>query len=136
MSDDYQLYLITTLVFIRLLLDEIYKIIELLLFDWWSMFVWLIDCLPHDLILGLCYSNLTLETGRFELASTITLVLQGNRLIKCARRNLEDKFGVKINDRDIEFCHRAGTQGPTSVKMDLFKLTLTETNLDNSKYTH
>ena len=104
-----------------------------------AMFVWLIDCLPDDLILGLCYSNLTLETGGFELASTITLVLQANRLIKCARRNLwkiKNKFGVKINDRDIEFCHRAGTQGPTSVKMDLFKLTLTEINLDNSKYTH
>ena len=36
------------------------------------------------LILGFCYSNLTRETGRLELASTITLVLQANRLTKCA----------------------------------------------------
>ena len=31
-----------------------------------------------------CYSNLRRKTGRFELASTITLVLQANRLTKCA----------------------------------------------------
>ena len=31
-----------------------------------------------------CYSNLRWETGGFELASTITLVLQANRLTKCA----------------------------------------------------
>ena len=31
-----------------------------------------------------CYSNLRRETGGFELASTITLVLQANRLTKCA----------------------------------------------------
>ena len=31
-----------------------------------------------------CYSNLTRETGGFELASTITLALQANRLTKCA----------------------------------------------------
>ena len=31
-----------------------------------------------------CYSNLRWETGGFELASTITLVLQVNRLTKCA----------------------------------------------------
>ena len=37
-------------------------------------------CLPDELILGFCYSDLTLETGGFELASTITLVLQANRL--------------------------------------------------------
>ena len=36
------------------------------------------------MILGFCYSDLTLETSGFELASTITLVLQANRLIKCA----------------------------------------------------
>ena len=32
----------------------------------------------------ICYSNLRRETGEFELASTITLVLQANRLTKCA----------------------------------------------------
>ena len=41
-------------------------------------------CLLHELILGFGYSDLTLETGGFELASTITLVLQANRLTKCA----------------------------------------------------
>ena len=37
-----------------------------------------------DMILAFfCYSNLRRET-EFELASTITLVLQANRLTKCA----------------------------------------------------
>ena len=40
-------------------------------------------CLPQ-ILLGFCYSDLTLETSGFELASTITLVLQANRLTKCA----------------------------------------------------
>ena len=44
------------------------------------MFVFLLD----ELILGFCYNDLTLETGGFELASTITLVLQANRVTKCA----------------------------------------------------
>ena len=51
--------------------------------------IWLIDdvkfvlvCLLGDLILGFFYSNF--DTGGLELASTITLVLQGNRLTKCA----------------------------------------------------
>ena len=33
-------------------------------------------------MVGFCYSNLRRETGGLELASTITLVLQANRLIK------------------------------------------------------
>ena len=41
-------------------------------------------CLLDELILGFCYSNLTWETGGFELASAMTPVLQANRLIKCA----------------------------------------------------
>ena len=41
-------------------------------------------CLIDELILRFCYSDLTLETGGFELASTSTLVLQANRLTKCA----------------------------------------------------
>ena len=61
-------------------LDEIYHLIELpferLIDD--AMFV----CLFDELILGFCYSDLTWETGEFELASTITLVLQANRLTK------------------------------------------------------
>ena len=55
MWDDYQVFLIATLVFTRLLLDEIYHLIEL-------PFDWLIDdtvfvCLLDELILGLCYSD-------------------------------------------------------------------------------
>ena len=50
---------------------------------------WLIDdamfvCVFDELILGFCYSGLTWETGGFELVSTITRVLQANRLSKCA----------------------------------------------------
>ena len=76
MRDDYHVFLIATLVFTRLLLNENYHLIEL-------PFEWLIDdamlvCLLDELILAFCYSDLTLETGGFELASTITLVLQGN----------------------------------------------------------
>ena len=82
MWDDYNKSLITTLVFNGLLLNEIYQLIELS-FDWFiddPMF----DCLLDNLILGFCYGNLTWETGRFELTSTITLVLQVNQLTKCA----------------------------------------------------
>ena len=60
----------------RLLLDEIYNLIELP-FDWLiddAMFVFLLD----ELILGFCYSDLIWETGGCELASTITLVLQAS----------------------------------------------------------
>ena len=51
--------------------------------DWWCNV-----CLLDELILGFCYSDLTLETGGFELASTITLVLQANRLTKCASHSI------------------------------------------------
>ena len=82
MWDDYHVFLIATLVFTRLLLDEIYHLIEL-------PFEWLIDdamfiCLLYELMPGICESYLALETGRFELVSTITHVLQANRLTKCA----------------------------------------------------
>ena len=68
MWDDYHVFVIATLVFTRLLLNEIYHLIELP-FDWLidnAMFV----CLLDDLILVFCYSNLIWETGRFELGST------------------------------------------------------------------
>ena len=49
--------------------------------------IWLTDdamlifvCLLDDLILGVRYTNFTQETGGLELTSTITLVLQANRL--------------------------------------------------------
>ena len=38
-------------------------------------------------MLGFCYTDLTLETGGSELASTITLVLQAKVLTKCASLN-------------------------------------------------
>ena len=68
MWDDYHVFLIATLVFTRLLHDEIYHLIEL-------SFEWLIDdamfvCLLDTLILGFCYSDWTLETGGFEPKST------------------------------------------------------------------
>ena len=66
MWGDYHVFLIATLVFVRLLLDEIYHLIELP-FDWLiddAMFVSLLD----ELILRFCYSDLTWETGGFELA--------------------------------------------------------------------
>ena len=72
MWDDYHVFLIATLVFIRLLFDEIYQLMELP-FDWLNddaMFA----CLLDKLILGFCYRDLTWETGGLELASTITLV--------------------------------------------------------------
>ena len=37
-------------------------------------------CSLDESMLGFCYSDLTWDTGGFELASTITLVLQANRL--------------------------------------------------------
>ena len=82
MWNDYRAFLIATLAFTRMLLDEIYHLMELP-FEWLiddAIFVRLLD----ELILGFCYSDLTLETGRFELALTFTLVLQANRLTKCA----------------------------------------------------
>ena len=58
MWDDYQVFVITRLVFARLLLDEIYHLIESP-FDW--LIDWLIDdamfvCLLDKLILDFCYS--------------------------------------------------------------------------------
>ena len=46
-------------------------------------------CLLDDLILGFCISNLTRETGVFELASTNSLVLQAKRQTKCASQPLK-----------------------------------------------
>ena len=54
--------------------------------------IWLIDDVTLSFCLFtwwfessfFCYSNLRRKTGGFELASTITLALQANRLTKCA----------------------------------------------------
>ena len=80
--DGYHIFLIATLVFTRLLLDEIYRLTELL-YDWLMIWYWFsFVCLLFDS--RFCYSYLTWETGWLELASTIILVLQANRLTKCA----------------------------------------------------
>ena len=55
-----------------------YQLIDWLIDD--AMFV----CLLDELILDFCYSDLTRETGGCKLISTFTLVLQANRLTKCA----------------------------------------------------
>ena len=92
MWDDYHIFLIVPLVFARVLLDEIYHLIDLP-FDWLIDDVVLIFvCLLDGLILNFCYSNLWRETGGHELASTITLVLQANRLTKCAYVDRRDCF--------------------------------------------
>ena len=46
------------------------------------------------LFIGFYYSNLIWKTGKFKQASTITLVLQANRLTKYARHS-EYKFQMK-----------------------------------------
>ena len=69
MWDDYLIFLITPLVFIRPLLDEIYHLIELSFACPYRIIICLIDdvklvfivCLLNDLMLGFCYSNL--DTG-------------------------------------------------------------------------
>ena len=80
MWDGYHIFLIAPLVFTRLLLDEIYHLIELLL-DWLIMWYCL---LAFWIDFRFCYSYLTWETGGLELASTIILALQANRLTRCA----------------------------------------------------
>ena len=78
--DDYHIYLIATLVFNRLLLDEIYHLIKLL-FDWLMMWCWFsFACLLISFYVLLQLFDMR-ETGRLELASTIILVLQANQLI-------------------------------------------------------
>ena len=72
---------IAALVFTKLLLDEIYHLIELL-FDWCDIDFCLLVCW---IAFRHCYSYLTWETGRLELAPTIILVSQAKRLTKCAR---------------------------------------------------
>ena len=84
MWDDYHVFLITPSVFTRLLLDEIYQLIELP-FDWLVMQCYFFVSLLDDLILGSCYSNLTRETSGFEVSSTITLAFQANQLTKYVR---------------------------------------------------
>ena len=81
MWDDYHIFLIAPLVFTRLLLDEIYDLIELPFVDWWcDIYLFIYVMIWFYLF---CSISLKGETGGFELTSTITLVLQANRLTKC-----------------------------------------------------
>ena len=51
-------------------------------------------------ILGFCYNNFTRETGGLELASTITLLLQANRLTKCVSHPVCQSFNF-VSKQDV-----------------------------------
>ena len=68
--------------------------------------IWLINdvilifaCFLDDLVLGFGYSNLIRETRGLELTPTIILVLQANRLTKCASHvsGIEIMFSYYLN---------------------------------------
>ena len=70
---------------------------------YWITF-WLVDdavlivvCLLDDLILSFCYRDLSWETGGLKLASTITPVLQANRLTKCASHPKKSSLIMKCS---------------------------------------
>ena len=70
--------------------------------------IWLIDdvilsfvCLHVELSLGFCYSYMTWETGGLELASTIILVLQANRLTKCASHPTDTEVFKENSARSV-----------------------------------
>ena len=78
--DDCHIFLIAMLVFTRPLLDKIYYRLIELLFDWlmmWYLFKFVCLLIWFKVLLQLFDMR---ETGGLELASTITLVLQANRL--------------------------------------------------------
>ena len=94
MWDDYHVFLIATLAFTRLLLDENSHLIELpcnvCLSTWWIYSRFLLQ-------------RFDMGTSGLELASTITLVLQENRLTKCAiPPKIWRHIWVKY---DVIFCH-------------------------------
>ena len=110
MWDDHQVFLIATIVFTRLLLDEIYHLIEL-------PFEWLIDdamfvCLLDELILGFCYSDFDIgNRWIWTCINYMTLVLQAKWLTKCTshpKRGSEwwnkikkNKFSL-VSDLDVK----------------------------------
>ena len=57
-------------------------------------------CLLDDLIVGFCWEKLTRKTGGLELASTIIVVLQANRLTKCASHPIRNIAGNTFNITD------------------------------------
>ena len=98
------IFLIALFVFTRLLLDEIYHLIELP-FDWlmkWWYFLFVYLRFDYSF----CYRNLTQETGGLELASTITFVLQANRLsvslaLQFRTGNIQERFHIKLQDLTV-----------------------------------
>ena len=71
----------------------------------------LVVCLLVDLVLGFCYSYITLETGGFELASTIILVLEVNRLTMCVAMLSEISKNLgKISVTDILLTEKRTTK--------------------------
>ena len=83
--DDCHIFLIATLVFTRLLTrcDLPPHRITIWLIDS-VMLIFLCLLLLVELIFRICYSYMTWRTGGLELASTMILVLQADRLAKCA----------------------------------------------------
>lgn len=63
----------------------------------WGIIIWLIDdkmlisvWMLDNVVLGFRYSNLTQESDGFEPVSTTLLILQANRLTKCASHPIWD----------------------------------------------
>ena len=89
--------------------------------------------------LGFCYSDLALKTGGFQLASTITLVLQANRVTECASHSCL----VNIRESLHEY-HKAQSWDPSfsifsifsfSIFLSIDKSTLCNYADDNTIYT-
>ena len=67
------------------------------------MSVYLLD----ELILGFCYCDLALETGGFELGSTITFVLQANRLTNTHQLVVKKMVALKkLSSKGMYTAHR------------------------------
>ena len=71
-----------------------------------SNYIWFIDnvmlifvCLLDELILDFYYCNLARETGGLEFASTITFVLQANRLTKKVEQRLHFNIYIKMQKK-------------------------------------
>ena len=91
--DDYYIFLIARLVFTRLPLDEIYHLVKLL-FNWMIMWCWF-SFVSLMIWFEVLLQLFEWETGGLDLASSVILVLQANRLTKCTSYpNEEDKTKV------------------------------------------
>ena len=60
-------------------------------------------CLLDELILGFCYSDLIWETVGCELVSTITFVLQANRLTNCPSHHNCSKLTVETLEQGVKY---------------------------------